>query len=161
MVDAENDALPNAKVGGIGDVVRDIPLALAEQGCNVQVVLPDYGHFAVMPNAEKVGQYQLRFAGQIERVELYRLQSQNYRHERVTYWAINHVRFSPCGDGRVYCNDDDNRPFATDASKYAFFCAAVGSVSCITLARLRSRYPPSRQRQGESQRRGCALRCRT
>lgn len=128
MVAAENDALPNAKVGGIGDVVRDIPLALAEQGCNVQVVLPDYGHFAVMPNAEKVGQYQLRFAGQIERVELYRLQSQNYRHERVTYWAINHVRFSPCGDGRVYCNDDDNRPFATDASKYAFFCAAVAQI---------------------------------
>ncbi|MBT6276689.1 MAG: glycogen/starch synthase, partial [Chromatiales bacterium] len=43
MVAAENDALPNAKVGGIGDVVRDIPLALAELGCTVSTVIPSYG----------------------------------------------------------------------------------------------------------------------
>ena len=128
MVAAENDALPNAKVGGIGDVVRDIPLALAEQDCHVQVVLPDYGHFAVMPGAELCGQYQLRFAGTTERVELYRLQSTSHQHQNVTYWGLGHRRFSPCGDGSVYCNDEDNRPFATDASKYAFFCAAVGQV---------------------------------
>ena len=30
MIAAENDALPGGKVGGIGDVVRDVPRALAE-----------------------------------------------------------------------------------------------------------------------------------
>lgn len=128
MVAAENDALPHAKVGGIGDVVRDIPLALAEQNCEVQVVLPDYGHFAIMPSAKLQGHFQLSFAGQIERVALYRLQSQNHQHENVAYWALGHKRFAPLGDGSVYCNDADNRPFATDATKYAFFCAAVGQI---------------------------------
>ena len=32
MVAAENDALPNAKVGGVADVVRDCPKALVEKG---------------------------------------------------------------------------------------------------------------------------------
>ncbi len=128
MVAAENDALPKAKVGGIGDVVRDIPLALAAEGAWVQVVLPDYGHFVLMPDVEVVGRYALRFAGTIETVALLRLQSKNYAHERVTYWALSHPRFCPRGDGRVYCDDADNRPFATDASKYAFFCAAVAQI---------------------------------
>ncbi|XQF93912.1 glycogen/starch synthase (plasmid) [Pseudoalteromonas espejiana] len=35
MVAAENDALPNAEVGGVADVVRDAPKALAAQGVNV------------------------------------------------------------------------------------------------------------------------------
>lgn len=128
MVAAENDALPHAKVGGIGDVVRDIPLALAEQGCQLQVVLPDYGHFAVMPSAQLRGHFQLKFANQIERVALYQLESINHQHDNVTYWALGNPRFAPCGDGNVYCNDEGNRPFATDASKYAFFCAAVGQI---------------------------------
>jgi starch synthase len=128
MVAAENDALPNAKVGGIGDVVRDIPLALAEQGCHVQVVLPDYGHFAAMPHTELRGYYSLEFAGSNERVALYRLESVRHHHPHVSYWALGNRRFSPCGDGSVYCNDADDRPFATDASKYAFFCAAVAQV---------------------------------
>ena len=43
MVAAENDALPGAKVGGVADVVRDAPRALAKQGITVDVVIPDYG----------------------------------------------------------------------------------------------------------------------
>ncbi len=129
MVAAENDALPKAKVGGIGDVVRDIPIALAKEGAEVQVVLPDYGHFSIMESASYKGQYGVRFAGEHHEVALYSLQSDNYPHDKVTYWAISHPRFvSPCGMKRVYCDDDDARPFATDASKYAFFCAAVAQV---------------------------------
>ena len=30
MIAAENGSIPGAKVGGLGDVVRDIPQALAE-----------------------------------------------------------------------------------------------------------------------------------
>lgn len=129
MVAAENDALPKAKVGGIGDVVRDIPIALAKEGADVQVVLPDYGHFSTMHDASHCGQYRVSFAGEQHEVALYRIQSDSHPHDNVTYWALNHPRFlSPCGMKRVYCDDDDTRPFATDASKYAFFCAAVAQV---------------------------------
>ena len=38
MVAAENDSIPGGKVGGIGDVVRDIPAALAAAGHHVDVV---------------------------------------------------------------------------------------------------------------------------
>ena len=31
MIAAENGALPGGKVGGIGDVVRDVPVALAQR----------------------------------------------------------------------------------------------------------------------------------
>ena len=47
MVAAENDALPGGKVGGIGDVVRDIPLALAGAGQQVDVVTPGYQAFSL------------------------------------------------------------------------------------------------------------------
>lgn len=136
MVAAENDALPNAKVGGIGDVVRDIPIALAREECQVQVVLPDYGHFSKMPSTEKVAAFQVNFAGKQEEVHLFKVKGKQllktYLDEvgpAITYWALGHSYFSPCGDGAVYCNDGSERPFATDASKYAFFCAAVAQVS--------------------------------
>lgn len=137
MVAAENDALPNAKVGGIGDVVRDIPLALSQQDCQVQVVLPDYGHFSTLPSTQKVAAYRVFFGGKWEEVHLFRVKAKQVIHQhieqtggRITYWALGHSYFSPCGDGAVYCNDGSERPFATDASKYAFFCAAVAQV-CV------------------------------
>ena len=55
MVAAENDAIPGGKVGGIGDVVRDIPIALASKGTQVDVVTPGYGAFSALPGSERVG----------------------------------------------------------------------------------------------------------
>jgi len=43
IIAAENDALPGGKVGGIGDVVRDLPRALVKRGCTVSVLTPAYG----------------------------------------------------------------------------------------------------------------------
>ena len=42
-VAAENDNLPGAKVGGIGDVVRDIAPALADLDHQVTVLTPSQG----------------------------------------------------------------------------------------------------------------------
>ncbi|MCA8837302.1 MAG: glycogen/starch synthase [Proteobacteria bacterium] len=39
MLASENAALPAAKVGGIGDVLRDLPPSLARQGHQVSVVI--------------------------------------------------------------------------------------------------------------------------
>ena len=37
LVAAENDSLPGAKVGGVADVIRDLPSALAEQNKSVDL----------------------------------------------------------------------------------------------------------------------------
>ena len=38
---------------------------------------------------------------------------------------IHHERFARNGEGVIYHGDDPMRPFAADAGKFAFFCAAV------------------------------------
>jgi len=39
--------------------------------------------------------------------------------------AFEHRLFSPAGPGKIYCSDASERPFASDASKFAFFCTAA------------------------------------
>jgi len=125
MVSAENDALPGGKVGGIGDVVRDMPKALAEQGEQVNVVMPNYGILHELENAEFVKTVSVNFSGQLEEVSFYRFHV-NSGHSNVSQWIAHHGLFSSCGIGNVYCDDPNNRPFATDATKFALFNAAVG-----------------------------------
>lgn len=43
MVAAENGALKGAKVGGMADVIRDLPQALAGVGIQADVIMPSYG----------------------------------------------------------------------------------------------------------------------
>ena len=71
MVAAENDALPGAKVGGVADVVRDIPQALAELGHQVDVVLPGYGALSTLVNSQFVSRVQVHFAGKLEVVDIF------------------------------------------------------------------------------------------
>ncbi|HBF59396.1 MAG TPA: starch synthase, partial [Exiguobacterium sp.] len=40
---AATEATPFIKTGGLADVVGSLPLALAEEGADVSVVLPNYG----------------------------------------------------------------------------------------------------------------------
>lgn len=124
MVAAENDALPGGKVGGIGDVVRDVAPALAERGVSVSVLTPSYGTFANLPGAERLAVLRPRFAGRAERVDLFDVPGRE-RHEGVRHLVLDHPQFSPCGAGRIYCDDPPARPFATDATKFALFCAAA------------------------------------
>jgi len=122
MLAAENDVIPGAKVGGIGDVIRDIPKALAQAGASVTVIIPAYNAFHRLPGAALREQFNINFAGAIETVELHELYIN--RHPGVRYMVIHNPKFGACGAGKVYCNDPDNRPFATDANKFSLFCAA-------------------------------------
>lgn len=124
MVAAENDAIAGGKVGGIGDVVRDIPAALANAGQIVDVVIPGYQAFSRLPGARHISTFQVGFSGQQQTVELYRVPGKNPQ-DNVVQWVLEHPLFGTGGHGRIYCDDPQGRPFATDASKFALFSAAV------------------------------------
>jgi len=124
MVAAENGAFPGGKVGGMGDVMRDVPPALAALDHDVTVITPGYQYFSTLPGARQMGELQLRFRGAIERVSLWRLDPED-EHPGVKYWVLEHPLLAPQGPGKVYCDDGADRPFASDASKFALFCGAV------------------------------------
>ncbi len=124
MVAAENDAIPGGKVGGIGDVVRDIPIALASKGHQVDVVTPGYGAFSALPGSERVGTLQVIFWGQRRSVDIFRVPGKKPE-KNVTLWALEHPLFAAGGPGEIYCDDPGNRPFATDANKFALLSVPV------------------------------------
>jgi len=124
MAAAENDALPRGKVGGIGDVVRDIPLALANIDQEVDVVMPGYGSFSKLPGSKYITSLNLMFGGQLQSVDIFKVTVEN-SHKNVTQWVIEHPLFAIGGIGKIYCDDPGNRPFAKDATKFSLFSAAV------------------------------------
>ncbi len=64
------------------------------------------------------------FRGGTEQVTLYKLTTNNGS-SNVQQWLVKHDLFAIGGKGQVYCNDPDDRPFASDATKFALFGAAV------------------------------------
>lgn len=124
MVAAEDGALPDGKVGGMGDVLRDLPSALAELGHAVTVLTPAYGQFSRLPGARFLRYLATPFAGGEAAVAFFALPDRGPG-GRVAQRVLEHPRFAACGRGRIYCDDPPARPFATDAGKFALFCAAA------------------------------------
>lgn len=124
MLAAENDALPGGKVGGIGDVVRDAPPALAARGCEVTVLTPAYGAFASLSGARALGSATVSFRGSREQLSFHEVPGRR-AHAGVRHIVVDHPLFAACGAGRIYCHDPPATPFATDASKFALFCRAA------------------------------------
>ena len=120
---AENGALPGGKVGGVGDVVRDLPKALAGEGWRVRVATPSYGTLHRLTGAEPLGTVLAPFRGSQHEVEVWRLVSD----EGVENIILHHALFEEHGAGRIYFDEDIDRPFATDANKFAFYCVAAAS----------------------------------
>jgi starch synthase len=125
MLAAENGGLPQGKVGGLGDVIRDLPLALARQGHRVTVLTPAYGRFARLPGVERLDSFAVPFAGMTETVEWLSVPAPA---DGVEYQLLHHPRFTPRGEEKIYHDDGAAAPFATDAGKFAFFCAAAAAL---------------------------------
>ncbi len=75
MIAAENGALIGGKVGGIGDVIRDVPLALAALGHQVSVLTPGYGVLASQNPAVLLGTVTVNFCGHPEVLEVFKVEA--------------------------------------------------------------------------------------
>ena len=138
MIAAENGALQGGKVGGIGDVIRDVPLALAALGHTVSVITPGYQALSRRNPAHLLGTVEVSFCGRNEQVEVHRVmpaaagkgtgkKPRAARAGEVAHYVLEHPLFGACGEGAIYCNDHYG-PFATDAHKFALFCVAVAQL---------------------------------
>jgi len=128
MVAAENGALAGGKVGGMGDVIRDVPIALCEKGHSVNVLMPGYQKFSKLAGAVKVADVSVTFGDAIETIDLYSLPSDPEKPGLKT-WILEHPKFAPVAAGNIYDADQQGHPFATDASKFALFCIASAQAS--------------------------------
>lgn len=102
--------------------MRDLPIALAARGWRPTVLTPAYGRFARTPGAKRADEVEVAFSGSRRVVGLYELPSAG---TNVRYCVLDHALFEPRGRSLIYTDDASEGPFATDAGKFAFFCAAA------------------------------------
>jgi starch synthase len=124
FIAAENGALRGGKVGGVADVVRDLPAALSELQWKASVVTPAYGILHRLPGSMLIESIKVAFAGKIEKVDVWQVPG-NF--PDVRNLVLDHALFAKNGAGKIYFGDEDNRPYATDANKFAFMCAIVAT----------------------------------
>jgi len=122
FIAAENGALRGGKVGGVADVVRDLPAALGDHGWNATVVTPAYGSLHKLPGAKHVDTIAVMFAGKNESVDIWQVPGS---FSNVRNLVVDHELFAADGPGQIYFSDEADRPYATDANKFAFLCAIV------------------------------------
>ncbi|WP_299004358.1 glycogen synthase [uncultured Shewanella sp.] len=124
MLAAENGAISGAKVGGMADVIRDLPKALMSQKIKTDVIMPSYGFLAQSSNAQILGSFTVSFAGETFTVTLFSL-----LHPKVASCKIYFVEHDKLTNdqGSIYYHGQAYRPFAEDATKFAFFCQCVAT----------------------------------
>ena len=99
LVATENGAFPGGKVGGVGDVIRDLPIALADTGLDVHVITPSYGMFHKLPGATLYRRLRVRFAGKQFMAKIFRVPADD---DRIKHLVIEHPLLSPEGPGQIY-----------------------------------------------------------
>lgn len=127
MIASENGALPGGKVGGIGDVIRDVPRELAAQGHSVTVINPGYMFLSRLPGARLINTLTVDFASALERIALYEVEMPDTP-PGVRMVLLDHPLFGSAGEASIY-HHDPYEPFATDARTFALFCHAL----CLAL----------------------------
>ncbi len=127
LVSSENGGLTGGKVGGIGDVIRDIPCEIAEHDAQVHVITPSYGFLHRCKDAQWVQTLTVHFYNYPHQTDLYEVPG-NAACPGVTHWVIDHplfISYDDQGRHRIYTDDPPDRPFAGDATKFSLFCMAV------------------------------------
>lgn len=121
FVASENDAIANCKVGGVGDVIRDVPRQISERGDRVHVVVPSYSRLHIGGSLKAKLNLQLRGLNYV--AELYEVEAKE-PNENIRHYVIHHPEIEAGNIGGVYHNDPFE-PFFTDVVKYIIFCTAV------------------------------------
>jgi starch synthase len=133
FVAAENGVLGGGKVGGIGDVIQHLPPALAAHNCRVTVVTPSHGFLHLQSGAVKVHSFSFLFRGYPHTADIYEVRPAA-KQPPVTHLVIHHPALgaydSLAGKFNVYTDDPPDRPFFTDAARFALFGAAVSATVC-------------------------------
>ncbi|MDI6767626.1 MAG: glycogen/starch synthase, partial [Bacteroidota bacterium] len=122
MLASENDGLIDGKVGGLADVIRDLPNALADFGLKITVVTPAYGFLHNVNPSKFITKVSFPFGGKNSVGEMWQVTPKNQK-ENVNHFVFEHpeIRGAP-----IYSNDPPGQPFAQDATKFAIFCSAIG-----------------------------------
>lgn len=118
---AENDAIPHCKAGGMGDVVRDVPRQISEQGDKTHVVVPSYGRLHQNGSFKVALKFNLRGMDYVS--ELYEVDGKK-KFDNIHHYVIHHPEIEAGSIAHIY-HDDPEEPFYTDFIKYVIFCAAV------------------------------------
>ena len=101
--------------------MRDLPRALSGEGWHVSVATPSYGVLHTASGAERIATLPVPFRDTQFEVEVWRAVGE----AGVEHIILHHALFEAQGPGRIYFTEDGDRPFATDANKFAFFCIAA------------------------------------
>ena len=121
FVASENDAIANCKVGGVGDVIRDVPRQISDRGDNVHVVVPSYSR--LHQNGVLKARLNLQLRGVTYVAYLYRVPAKE-NHQNISHYVIHHPEIEAGNIGGIYHNDS-TEPFYSDVIKYIIFCTSV------------------------------------
>ena len=121
-----------AKVGGLGDVMRELPKALVALGVPTTLVLPYYD--CVRAEAVAEARFDVPFGGRYVEVEAFRRSL-----DGVEVFLLRNREYFGGPYGTVYVDSEalGHGPFEDDARRFAFFSAATVEF----LDRLRGRRP--------------------
>ncbi|MBI5020511.1 MAG: glycogen/starch synthase [Ignavibacteriales bacterium] len=122
MLASENDSLVNGKVGGLADVIRDLPNALANFGYQVIVITPAYGFLHKDNPVKFLSAVNFPFGGKIITGDIWEVSAKQPK-QNVIHLVFEHPEIR---GNKIYSVDPPDKPYAQDATKYAMFCSAVG-----------------------------------
>lgn len=121
FVASENDAISKCKVGGVGDVIRDVPRQISRRGDQVHVVVPSYSR--LHQEGKLITKLNLHLRDVNYVAYLYEVAAKQ-EDPNIRHYVIHHPEIEAGNIGGIYHNDL-YEPFYTDVVKYIIFCTAV------------------------------------